>query len=401
MTNMRDKHGINLSYNKTYISKDHILHNVFGDLWESFKMFPAYFHMLENCNPRTITNIETDRKNQFKYGFMAFGACIEGFNTVIRQVITIDATHLKSKTRGVLLVAMYKDHNEMIYPLAFGFANSKGSKLWTWFLKQLRGVILQPELMLIILDRHTGISNGMKAIFPDVAHGVYAYHLVNNLKQHCKKRSDVINLYYHATYAYHIEEFDNLMAEMKSIHPKFHDELVEVGIRKFSRVHCPRKRYHMMTTNIAEFMNSCLLVIRKLPITSIAKFIRDLSQCCFHDRRCNARKTPTFLTEDADQHIKDRVLSSQRCQIHPVDFNRFKVDDQWKEAIIDMEHCSCSCCEWDLNELPYSHSMAVATVYKKEEHNKLKCPEAHNTPNPSFAPNISLDDAYTEDEDPC
>ena len=81
----------------------------------------------------------------------------------------------------------------------------------------------------------------------------------------------------------------------------------------------------------------------------------------FHDRRINARETPTFLTTDADQHIKDRVLASQRCVVHPIDFNRFKVQDQWKGAIVDLEQRSCSCREWDLDELPCTHAMAVAT----------------------------------------
>ncbi|KAK0574087.1 hypothetical protein LWI29_018010 [Acer saccharum] len=110
---MKDKHGINLTYNKAYRSKDRALHSVFGDPWESFKTLPAYFHMLEKCNPGTKTKIATDRQNRFKYGFMALGACIEGFNTVIRPVIAVDATHLKSKTKGVLLVAVCKDGNEI------------------------------------------------------------------------------------------------------------------------------------------------------------------------------------------------------------------------------------------------------------------------------------------------
>ncbi|KAK0570847.1 hypothetical protein LWI29_007390 [Acer saccharum] len=362
---MKDKHGINLTYNKAYRSKDRALHSVFGDPWESFKTLPAYFHMLEKCNPGTKTKIATDRQNRFKYGFMALGACIEGFNTVIRPVIAVDATHLKSKTKGVLLVAVCKDGNEMIYPLAFGFANSECSKSWTWFLKQLHDVILHPELVLIVSDRHTGISNGMRAIFPNSAHVLCAYHFANNLKQHCRKRGDVIYHYYRAAYAYRVEKFDRVMAELKSIHPKVYDELVEVGIQKFSRVHSPRKRYHMMTTNIAESMNSCLLAIRKLPITSIAEFIRDLLQRWFHDRRSNARETPTFLTNDADQHIKDRVLASQRCEIHPIDYDRFKVQDQWSEAIVDLEQRSCSCREWDLDELPCIHAMAVATLKGK------------------------------------
>ncbi|KAK3199700.1 hypothetical protein Dsin_023115 [Dipteronia sinensis] len=157
---------------------------------------------------------------------MALGACIERFNTVIRPVLAVDATHLKSMTRGVLLVAVCKDGNEIIYLLAFGFANSENIKSWTWFLTQLHGVILHPELVMIGSNRHTCISNGMGAKFVDAAHEVCAYHLAKNMKQHCRKRGDVINLYYHATYVYHVEEFDRLMAELKAMHLKVYDELL-------------------------------------------------------------------------------------------------------------------------------------------------------------------------------
>ncbi|KAK3206895.1 hypothetical protein Dsin_020941 [Dipteronia sinensis] len=235
-------------------------------------MLPSFFYMLEQSNPGTVTKIETDSENRFAYGFMALGACIEGFNTVIRQVIAIDATHLKAKTKGVLLVAVCKEGNEMIYPLAFGFAHSECTESWTWFLKELRTVIRYPERVMLVSDRHAGIFTGMEAIFPDTAHGVYAYHLSQNLKRICKQRDDVIKLYYRATYMYRVEEFDREMAELKATHRKVYDELIQVGIEKFSRVHSPRKRYHMMTTNIAESINSCLLAIRKLPITSIAEF---------------------------------------------------------------------------------------------------------------------------------
>ncbi|KAK2655861.1 hypothetical protein Ddye_008913 [Dipteronia dyeriana] len=102
---------------------------------------------------------------------MALEACVEGFNIVIRSVIAIDATHLKAKTRVVLLDAICKDGNEMIYLLSFGFANSQCTKSWTWFLKRLREVILYPKRVIIVSDRHVGICAGMEASFPDVKHG--------------------------------------------------------------------------------------------------------------------------------------------------------------------------------------------------------------------------------------
>ncbi|KAK3189433.1 hypothetical protein Dsin_028994 [Dipteronia sinensis] len=93
---------------------------VFGDPWESFQRLLAYFSVLEQSNPWNVTKIKTDSKNLFKYGFMAIGASIEEFNSIIKPIICIDATHLKAKTRGVFLVAVCKDGNEMIYHLALG-----------------------------------------------------------------------------------------------------------------------------------------------------------------------------------------------------------------------------------------------------------------------------------------
>ncbi|KAK0575686.1 hypothetical protein LWI29_005181 [Acer saccharum] len=135
-------------------------------------------------------------------------------------VICIGATHLKARIMGVLLVAVCKDGNKMIYPLAFGFANSECTKSWTWFLKKLHKVIQNPDRVMLVSDFHNVIFNAMEAIFPGAAHGVCAYHLVQNLKRFCKQRNDVIWLYYRATYAYRIEDFDRAMGELKETYRK-------------------------------------------------------------------------------------------------------------------------------------------------------------------------------------
>ena len=357
---MRDQHGIHLSYNKAYRSKEHALSQVFGDPWESFQRLPSFFYVLEQANPGTMTKIKTDSKNRLKYAFMAIGASIEGFNSVIRPVICIDATHLKARTRGVLLVAVCKDGNGMIYPLAFGFANSECTKSWTWFLKKLRKGIQNPDRVMLVSDRHNGIFNAMEAIFPDAAHGICVFHLAQNLKRFCKQRDDVMWLYYCAAYAYRVEDFDRFMGELKETCPKVYDELLAVGVEKFSRVHSPRKRTSFMTTNIAESMNSCLVPLRKLPITAMAECIRDLLQRWFYDRRTNAREMSTYLTTFADEHIKDLTDTANKSEIHPINFNTFKVHDKWIPRIIDLDKSSCSCRQWDLDELPCSHAMAVA-----------------------------------------
>ena len=68
--------------------------------------------MLEQTIPGTVTKMQTDSKNRFQYLFMALGPSINGFLSRCRPVISIDATYLKEKYRGILFVAAAKDGNK-------------------------------------------------------------------------------------------------------------------------------------------------------------------------------------------------------------------------------------------------------------------------------------------------
>ncbi|EOY00800.1 Uncharacterized protein TCM_010725 [Theobroma cacao] len=78
-----------------------------------------------------VTAVATDEAERFKYCFWAYRACIWGFRDVIRPTVAIDTTHLKGRFKGVLLVAVCKDANECIYPVAFGIGHVEDEDSWT------------------------------------------------------------------------------------------------------------------------------------------------------------------------------------------------------------------------------------------------------------------------------
>ncbi|MEI4920843.1 transposase, partial [Klebsiella pneumoniae] len=61
-----------------------------------------------------------------------------------------------------IFFAACKDGKEMIYPIAYGFADGESDCSWTWFLRKLRLAIGVSDDLLIVSDRHKSISNGMK-----------------------------------------------------------------------------------------------------------------------------------------------------------------------------------------------------------------------------------------------
>ncbi|KAK2652360.1 hypothetical protein Ddye_012216 [Dipteronia dyeriana] len=114
MRDMREKHGVELLYTKTWMAMQHARLTVYGKVDESYKFLPGYFHMLAEANPGTVTAIET--------------------------------------------------------------------------------------------DRHNGIANGMRNVYPTVPHCICYYHLKQNLKKEAPKRGDVLQLYKLAAYSYRTED---------------------------------------------------------------------------------------------------------------------------------------------------------------------------------------------------
>ncbi|KAK3204915.1 hypothetical protein Dsin_018961 [Dipteronia sinensis] len=98
---------------------------------ESFQQIPSYLYKLERENPGTVTSFSLNGRNQFKYCFFAYSACLHRFDAVIRHVVAIDGAYLKGRLRGILFVAVCKDANEQMYPLAFGIGQKESRKSWS------------------------------------------------------------------------------------------------------------------------------------------------------------------------------------------------------------------------------------------------------------------------------
>ncbi|KAK3230183.1 hypothetical protein Dsin_002064 [Dipteronia sinensis] len=121
-------------------------------------------YKLERENPGTVTTFKLNAHNQFRYCFFVYSACLRGFCTVLRLVDAIDGTYLKGRFRGLLFIAVCKDANEQVYPLAFGIDRKESRKSWSSFLKQLCLCIECPEDCMFISDQHKRIEKTMKMV---------------------------------------------------------------------------------------------------------------------------------------------------------------------------------------------------------------------------------------------
>ncbi|XP_017976426.1 PREDICTED: uncharacterized protein LOC108661941 [Theobroma cacao] len=230
---MRVQWGLERLYGKAWQAKEYAERLVFGSPEESFQLLPSYFYMLEQEIPGTVTAVATDEEERFKYCFWSYGACIRGFRDVMRHTVTIDATHLKGKFKGVLFVAVCKDENKCVYLVVFRIGHVEDKDSWTWFLSKLRDAVGCPEKTTFIFYQHLGIRKAIQNAYPEEHHGLCSYHLKKNFKNKFK-RDDVCMLFTLAQDCYKVADFNRHMNQIQQIHPGSHEDFMRIGPEKWA-----------------------------------------------------------------------------------------------------------------------------------------------------------------------
>ncbi|KAI5343776.1 hypothetical protein L3X38_011652 [Prunus dulcis] len=337
---MRKDMGVSISYVKAWRAREHALELVRGLAKESYMRLPSYCAMLEAKNL--------------------------GFHSVIRPVIALDETFLKGKYLGTLFVATCKDGNNQIYPLAFGVGDSENDTSWNWFLTKLRGAIGHIDDLVFISDRHESIWKAISTIFPDAHHGACIFHISQNLKNHFKHER-AHSLYFRAAKAYRIHEFDH-MVQIFNVVPYVGNYLHAAGYEKWARAYFNGKRYNLMTTNIAECLNSITRDARKMPITNFMEYLRmNILQNWFHKRQTEAAKMDSHLTEWADKLVRENNQKRLSLQVSSIEAYSFHVYDGSCVEVVNLEGKCCTCREFDLDQLPCAHACAVC------RHRQISC----------------------------
>ncbi|XP_034217974.1 uncharacterized protein LOC117629560 [Prunus dulcis] len=366
MRDVKHNFGCTIHYSKAWKARELALLSIRGSAEEAYYILPAYCYELERMNPGTKTDIRTDENNHFVYLFMAFGACIRGFRSSMRPVIAVDATHLKSKYKGVMFVANAFDGNLNIYPLAFGIGDLETDASWHWFFTKLHEAIGECPNLVIISDRNVSIENVWNKNFPTAQHGICFYHMKGNMKRtfKLKKRDHILMHFEKAAKSYSIAEFD---CHFRKIKRKEHvaQYLEEAGLHKWSRAHMDGRRYNVMTTNIEESINSVLRFARMLPVVHLIGEIVKLLVKWFTERRELALNCTTTLCPNfGERKLRNRLEDAARMNVVKVNNAQYNVLDGDMDGLGDLTNNSCSCRKFQLEQLPCKHVVAVCRFLK-------------------------------------
>ena len=86
---------------------------------------------------KTCTN-NPEKKNYFDRLYICFDALKKGWLAGCRKIIGVDGCFLKGVCKGILLVAVGRDGNNQMFPIAWAIVAAETSVIWTWFIRALQ-----------------------------------------------------------------------------------------------------------------------------------------------------------------------------------------------------------------------------------------------------------------------
>ncbi|KAM3356459.1 hypothetical protein P3S68_023173 [Capsicum galapagoense] len=290
----------------------------------------------------------------------AFGACIRGY-AHMRKVIVVDCTYLYGKYGGVLLSAVAQDTKNYIFSIAFCVVDKENDASWTFFFQKLKFIIEDEPDLCVISDRHISITNAFSRVYICTHHRLCMRHLAKNFRvnQHCGEH---LYLFYAAAKAYSFDEFSDNFVELKSkCHEAAHVLKNVLGFEKWSRSHFLGNRYDVMTTSIAESLNSILMDEREYPMSYIFNSIAKKFGEKFRERHAFVSGKENIFVPSAERILIDNKSGSDSLYVGNPNgvLNEYTMFSNGVTAKVNLLEKSCSCQKFDLVKMPGEHAMAA------------------------------------------
>lgn len=201
-------------------------------------------------------------------------------------------------------------------PLAYGIVDSENDASWTWFFEQFREAHGLKDNMCVVSDRNESIIKSVSRVYNGVPHYACTWHLWKNVKTLYKKSHDSLSeVYYAMAKAYRHSDFDDLMKKVEQVDIRVKNYLELAGYEKWARVYATVNRGFVMTSNIAECINSCLVVARELPIYDFLEEVRQMFGRWNFTNHTSASNTFTTLCGKAQEMLAENEERSVRMTV--------------------------------------------------------------------------------------
>nr|KAJ0198923.1 hypothetical protein LSAT_V11C600306500 [Lactuca sativa] len=365
MEDVLTKYSVKVSKGQCHRARVRAREMIKGKLEDHYAKIWDYANEILRSNPGSTckvgVSVNLDGVNYFERFYVCFKALKDGWNTGCRRVIGLDGCFLKGQIKGEILIAIGRDANNHVYPIAWAVVNVENKENWTWFLQLLvddlgvedgRGLV-------VISDQHKGLLESVKAILPHVEHRQCARHIYANFRKR-HTGLELKNLFWAAATSSPEGDFVSNMEKIKKITSNGYDWLMSNNPQSWCRAFFGQGyACEAVENGVSESFNSMIINIRKKPLLTMLEEIRIYVMARFYYL---ADKASTWRTESCPaiiEKMKEFGKEMRNWKVIATGGSVFETRYGYTAYKVDLEQHYCTCRLWEISGIPCVRGQAA------------------------------------------
>ncbi|XP_059287011.1 uncharacterized protein LOC132040395 [Lycium ferocissimum] len=363
---IRKKFNVHVGKTTVRRARAKFLKEIMGDHIVEFGRILDYKDELLRTNPGSTCVVklgEPDAAGQpvFQSFYMCFDALKKAF-LACRKCIGLDGCFLKGVCKGQLLVAVCRDGNNQMLPLAWAVVEYENKHTWTWFIKCLREdfALGDGADLTLITDMQKGLFVAIQDLLPAAEHRKCARHILANF---CKDWRGLQRRqqFWKIAKSTHESQLRKNIAKMKKLGPEeMMDKLMYFNIEYWCKVYFNTEvKVDSVDNNMSECFNSWILAARHKTIITMLEEIRVKMMTRIGSLREFVNTWRSNYSPMSIKVLEENIVRSMECNI---DFNGvagFEVREGLLVHTVDLGRRYCSCRAWQLKGIPCAHALAA------------------------------------------
>ncbi|CAA7036196.1 unnamed protein product [Microthlaspi erraticum] len=205
--------GIVVSRPQCQAGRNKALKWISSEYDQQFARLKDYAAEIVDSNPGSSVEVCTTRNDKGEDVFSRFYVCFDVLRKTwkdsCRPLIGLDGCFLKERIKGQLLVALGRDADNAIYPIAWGVVEVENNENWQWFVQKLKVDLdlKDGDGFIAVSDRHKGLVRAIKIELPKMEHRKCVRHIYGNLKKKHKSKKQMKSHIWRLAWSYNEAKF--------------------------------------------------------------------------------------------------------------------------------------------------------------------------------------------------
>ncbi|XP_074321758.1 uncharacterized protein LOC141658929 [Silene latifolia] len=348
--------GIEVKYGVCWLARARAKLTIYGDGAEQYARVWQYVDAIRQYNHGSTAIVLVDNIERpppiFQRMYLCFKAVKDGFLAGCRPLVGVDGCHLKGAYPGMCLVAVGKDGNNNIYPIAWAVVEVENGETWSWFLKLLVEDLGKEDGdgLTFMSDRQKGLLDAFKVVTPKAELRFCVRHIWANFKLQFTGQV-YKEAFWSAARCTTKAQFKRNMEGMKFLSQAAYDYLTAIPLQHWSRhAFSPNCKSNMLLNNMCESFNATLKDARDKPILTHMEWIRRYVMKRHCQKREGLKTWEGTQMPYVKKYLEWAVEEARLGTVFESQADEYEVEHRSDQHAVNLKERTCSCYHWELTD---------------------------------------------------